>query len=274
MTEAYRAFRTLLLLSRAGGLKSVVVTSAVPGEGKTTTAINLAVTLAQLGKRTILFDADLHKPRVHTVLKISNRKGLVSLLAEGLKLEDVLQPTPVPNLWVVPAGPLTPNPSGLLASDAMAHLLEEVHAAFDYLVFDSPPVQPVADALLLGAATDGVVMAVKGGKTSREVVAKAKLKLQRANVRILGVLINNLRIGGKGLGGYSPYAKYEYGYGYGYGEGREPEKTPSGAFPMVKAPMPAEPKAPPAATAAAATAEPASMPHPRPAPRRAGGKTA
>ena len=143
VTEAYRAFRTLLLLSRAGGLKCVVVTSAIPGEGKTTTALNLAVTLAQLGRRTILFDADLHKPRVHTVLKISNRKGLVSILAEGAKLEEVLQPTPVPNLWVVPAGPLTPNPSGLLASDAMKHLMEEVNAGFDFIVFDSPPVQPV-----------------------------------------------------------------------------------------------------------------------------------
>jgi len=236
VTEAYRAFRTLLLLSRAGGLKSVVVTSAVPGEGKTTTALNLAVTLAQLGKKTILFDADLHKPRVHTVLKISNRKGLVSILAEGAKLEDVLQPTPVPDLWVVPAGPLTPNPSGLLASDAMKHLLAEVLADFDYVVFDSPPVQPVADALLLGASTDGVVLTVKGGKTSREVVAKARTKLQRAHVRILGVLINNLRLGGKLLGGYGQYAKYEYGYGYGYGEDREADK-PSGEFPAVEKPQ-------------------------------------
>lgn len=236
VTEAYRAFRTLLLLSRAGGLKSVVITSAIPGEGKTTTALNLAVTLAQLGKRTILLDGDLHKPRLHAALKISNRRGLVSILAEGAKLEDVLQATPVPNLWVVPAGPITPNPSGLLASDAMEELMREILAAFDYVVFDSPPVQPVADALLLGASTDGVVLTVKGGKTSREVVAKAKLKLQRANVRILGVLINNLKIGGKAFGGYGPYAKYEYGYGYGYGEGREADRPPSGEFPAMTPP--------------------------------------
>lgn len=238
VTEAYRAFRTLLLLSRAGGLKSVVITSAIPGEGKTTTALNLAVTLAQLGKRTILLDGDLHKPRVHSALRISNRRGLVSILAEGAKLEDVLQPTPVPNLWVVPAGPLTPNPSGLLASGAMEELMTELLAAFDYVVFDSPPVQPVADALLLGASTDGVVLTVKGGKTSREVVARAKTKLQRANVRILGVLINNLKVGGKAFGGYGPYAKYEYGYGYGYGygEGREADRPPSGEFPAMTPP--------------------------------------
>ena len=242
VTEAYRAFRTLLLLSRAGGLKCVVVTSAIPGEGKTTTALNLAVTLAQLGKKTILFDADLHKPRVHSVLKISNRKGLVSILAEGAKLEEVLQPTPVPNLWVVPAGPLTPNPSGLLASDAMKHLMEEVNAGFDFIVFDSPPVQPVADALLLGASSDGVVLTVLGGKTSREVVAKARTKLQRAHVRILGVLINNLRVGGP-IGGYGSYAKYEYGYGYGYGADREADKEPSGEFPAIDPPVAAAGKA-------------------------------
>ncbi|MFN7986217.1 MAG: polysaccharide biosynthesis tyrosine autokinase [Thermoanaerobaculia bacterium] len=215
VTEAYRAFRALLLLSRAGGVKSLVVTSAVPGEGKTTTALNLAVTLAQLGRRVILLDADLHKPRIHAILGLSNRKGLVSVLAEGAKLEDVLQTTPVPNLWVVPAGPLTPNPSGLLSSDAMGQLFKELLAAFDYVVFDSPPVLPVADALLLGSITDGVVVTVLGGKTSREVVAKARTKLQRANVKILGVLINNLRVASGSFAGYGSYAKYEYGYGYG-----------------------------------------------------------
>ncbi len=215
ITEAYRAFRALLLLSRAGGVKSLVVTSAVPGEGKSTTALNLAITLAQLGRRVILLDADLHKPRLHTILGISNRKGLVSVLAEGVKLEEILQKTIVPNLFFVPAGPMSPNPSGLLASDAMGSMMAEILATFDYVVFDSPPVQPVADALLLGAVTDGVVLTVLGGKTSREVVAKAKTKLQRANVRILGVLINNLRVGSGSFAGYGGYAKNEYGYGYG-----------------------------------------------------------
>ena len=231
VTEAYRAFRAQLLLSRAGGLKSVVITSAVPGEGKTTTALNLAVTLAQLGRRTILLDADLHKPRLHAALRISNRRGLVSILAEGAALDEVFQETVVPGLVVVPSGPLTPNPSGLLASDAMRDLMTALLARFDYVVFDSPPVQPVADALLLGACSDGVVLAVRGGRTSREVVAKAKLKLTRAHVPILGVLINDLRIGGKVLGGYGAYAKYEYGYGYGYGEGREEEAEPASGAP-------------------------------------------
>ena len=228
VTEAYRAFRALLLLSRAGGVKSVVVTSAVPGEGKSTTALNLAITLAQLGRRVLLVDADLHKPRLHAVLGVSNRKGLVSVLAEGARLEDVLQETVVPNLRFVPAGPLTPNPSGLLASDAMARTMKEILAGFDYVVFDSPPVQPVADALLLGAVTDGVVLTVHGGRTSREVVAKSRTKLQRANVRILGVLINNLRIASGPFAGYGSYAKYEYGYGYGYEAGAADEARRAG----------------------------------------------
>lgn len=263
-TEAYRAFRTLLLLSRAGGLKSVVITSAIPGEGKTTTALNLAVTLAQLGKRAILFDADLHKPRLHAALKISNRRGLVSILAEGAKLEEVMQPTAVPGLWVVPSGPLTPNPSGLLSSDAMAALLEEVTAGFDYVVFDSPPVQPVADALILGAVTDGVVLTIRGGKTSREVVAKARNKLHRANVRILGALINDLKVGRKSLGGYGPYAKYEYGYGYGYGYGTAPGE--GGAAADAAASMPVSVAA---RTAPRPAADPAPGPHASPPSRGA-----
>ncbi|MDL1952055.1 polysaccharide biosynthesis tyrosine autokinase, partial [Acidobacteria bacterium ACD] len=185
VSEAYRAFRTSLLLSRAGGVKSIVVTSCFPGEGKTATASNLAVVLAQLNKKVLLVDGDLHKPRVHEVFKISNKVGLVSILTEGLALQKAIVMSPVPDLWVLPAGPIPPNPSGLLQSKAMEEFLAYVATAYDYVVIDSPPVQAVADALILGNQTDAVVITVHGGKTPREHVARVRDKLRRANVRIL-----------------------------------------------------------------------------------------
>ena len=210
VSEAYRAFRAMLLLSRAEGVRTVLLTSAVPGEGKTTTALNLAVALGQLGKRVLLIDCDLRKPRIHQILKLSNRAGVVTALVQGAALEDIVQGSGVPNLWVVTSGPMTPNPSGLLSSDAMKAFVEAANRMFDYVVIDSPPVQPVADALILAGLTDGVVLAVRGGKTPRELVIQVKRQLTQANVTVLGVLINNLeqRHGRRG-----DQSGYEYGYG-------------------------------------------------------------
>ncbi|MHB0971445.1 MAG: GumC family protein [Thermoanaerobaculia bacterium] len=210
-TEAYRAVRASLLLSRAGGIKSLTVTSSLAGEGKTSTVINLAVVLAQLGKRVLLVDGDLHKPRVHEVFRMSNRTGLVSILAEGVPPSDVIVKTKVNNLFVVPAGPISPNPSGLLSSDAMAKLLDFFGANFDYVLFDSPPVSLVADAQVLGNLTDGVVLCARGGRTPREIVARTRDLLIHSNVRILGVVINRLEEHGGAYG-------YYYGERYGYGE--------------------------------------------------------
>jgi capsular exopolysaccharide synthesis family protein len=220
-TEAYRAVRASLLLSRAGGVKSLTVTSSLPGEGKTSTVINLAVVLAQLGKRVLLVDADLHKPRVHEVFKCSNRTGLVSILAEGVQPTDVIVKTKVANLFVIPSGPASPNPSGLLSSDAMQMLLEFFTTNFDYALFDSPPVSLVADAQVLGNLTDGVVICAQGGKTPREMIARTRDLLVRSNVRILGVLINRLEQHGGAYG-------YYYGERYGYGE-RELRSAAGGA---------------------------------------------
>ena len=210
VTEAYRAFRAALLLSRAGGVKSIVVTSGFPGEGKTTTALNLAVVLAQLGKEVLLIDADLHKARLHEIFKVSNRIGLVSILAQEIDAQAAIHATVVPGLAIITSGPSSPNPSGLLASDTMRKLLKAAEARFDYVIFDSPPVQAVADALILGNMADGVVLCVKGGETPREQVAKARDRLSRANVRILGVLINSLPESATGYSG-----KYYSGGYYG-----------------------------------------------------------
>lgn len=212
IAERYRAFRAALLLSRAGGLKSIVVTSCFPKEGKTSTSVNLAVVLAQLGKRVVLVDADLHRPRLHEVFRVSNRVGLVSILAEGLEPSRAILKTDVPDVFLIPSGPSTPNPSGLLSSDAMSKFLAQAGLNFDYVIVDAPPVAPVADALLIGNQTDGTVICVKGGKTPRDQVARVRDKLLWANVPILGVLISNLPQGSGDE--YEQAYRYDDAYGY------------------------------------------------------------
>ena len=192
VAEAYRAFRAALLLSRAGGVKTISVTSSLPGEGKTSTAANLALVLGQIGKRVLVIDADLHKPRMHQVFGVSNRLGLVSVLAQNLDPLTAIQNTSVPNVWIMTTGPSTPNPSGLLSSQAMIDFLNDAKTNFDYVVVDTPPVGPVADAIVVGHATDGVILTTQAGRTPRELVRRVKDKLQLSGVRVLGILINNL----------------------------------------------------------------------------------
>lgn len=205
VAESYRAFRASLLLSRAGGVKSIVITSSLPSEGKTSSAVNLAIVLGQLQKRVLLIDADLHKPRLHEVLRVSNRIGLVSILAENFEPLEALTKTSLPGVWLLPAGPHSPNPSGLLSSDGMKSFLRFASTQFDYVVIDTPPVSPVADALLLGNQSDGVVLCVQAGRTPRELVARVRDKLLRSNVKILGVILNNLD---DKSGTYSYYQRY------------------------------------------------------------------
>lgn len=207
VAESYRAFRTALLLSRAGGLKSLVVTSTLPGEGKTSTSVNLAVVLAQLGKRVLLLDGDLHKPRLHELFRISNRVGLVSILAEDVDATAAIKPTNVPGLYVVPSGPTSPNPSGLLASTRMESFLESARQSFDYVVIDAPPVAAVADAIILGYLTDGAILTIHAGRTPREQVARSRDRLVRANVRVLGVLLNQVDARAERYSDYGYYSQ-------------------------------------------------------------------
>jgi polysaccharide biosynthesis transport protein len=217
VAEAYRAFRASLLLSRAGGIRTITVTSSFPEEGKTTTAVNLALVLAQLGRRVLLVDADLHKCRVHEVFGISNRTGLVSVLAENLEPSRAIVKTNYPGVFVVPAGPGTPNPSGLLSSDAMRKFLELAATNFDYVIVDTPPVLLVSDTLVFAQQTDGVLLCVHGGVTPRDQVIRARDRILRTGASILGVLINALE---PEPGGY-----YYKPYAYEYGEPRGPESS-------------------------------------------------
>jgi succinoglycan biosynthesis transport protein ExoP len=210
IAEAYRAFRTALLFSRAGGVRTVTITSIVPQEGKSATAVNLAVVLAQLGRRVLLVDADLHRGRLHEVLGLPNKLGLVSILAEGMEPSRVIVKSHVPNVYLVPAGPESPNPSGLLSSDAMRRFLELASSNFDHVVVDTPPVLATSDVLVFGQHTDGVVICVRAGRTPREQVRRVRDKLLRGGVPILGVLLNGLELDSNYYGGYE-YRHLNYG---------------------------------------------------------------
>jgi capsular exopolysaccharide synthesis family protein len=207
VAEAYRAFRTSLLLSRAGGVRSVVITSGFPEEGKTSTAVNLAVVLAQLGRRVLLVDADLHKSRIHDIFQLSNSVGLVSILAENMEPSRAILKTSVPGVYVVPAGPETPNPSALLSSEAMQKFMELASTNFDHVIVDTPPVLLVSDMLVFAQQADGVVLCVRGGVTPREEALLARDRILRAGIPVLGVLINALE---PDSGSYYHSYRYEY----------------------------------------------------------------
>jgi polysaccharide biosynthesis transport protein len=192
-SEAYRSLRTALLLSTARELKVVAVTSAVAGEGKTATATNLAVVLAQLGRPVLIVDCDLRKPRLHQVFQVSNRVGLVHLLTAAAETDSVILPTEVPNLYMVPSGPIPPNPSELLASDRMRDWLGSMRGRFEYVIVDTPPVLAVTDSTIIGAQTDGVVLTLRAGKVTREEARLCRDRLRLADIRVLGAVLNRYR---------------------------------------------------------------------------------
>lgn len=221
VSEAYRAFRTSLLLASASSPKVIVITSSFAREGKTTTSVNLATVLAQMGKPVLLVDADLRRPRLQKVFPGKMNLGLVNYLAANIPFDDVIQPTEVPHLSVVLSGPIPPNPSELLASDRMKHLIEDVRSKYAYVIFDSPPVLAVTDAIVLAASADGVVLTVHGGQTPRELVQRSAEKLRQANIPVLGAILNNLDLHQYGYTYRKSY--YDY-YESNEDENRQPER--------------------------------------------------
>jgi succinoglycan biosynthesis transport protein ExoP len=195
LAESYRSIRTALLLSSADHpVKTIAVTSALPGEGKTVSAANLAITLAQSGKTVVVVDADLRRPRQHRLFKVKNTYGLTTYLTDSVELKKVIKSTDIPNLFLVNSGPIPPNPAELLGSDKMARFIKMMGEECDYLLFDLPPMLEISDALVLGAKVDGVVLVVWGDKTSREALKKVREKLDMLKVRTLGVIINNVTL--------------------------------------------------------------------------------
>jgi tyrosine-protein kinase Etk/Wzc len=207
VSESYRSLRTALLLSTADGLRSVVVTSAVPGEGKTATATNLAVVLAQLGRDVLIVDADLRKPRQHEIFGVSNRVGLVNYLTGQAEAAQVFLRTNLPNLHVAPSGPVPPNPAELLAATRMHEFVTLARQRFDYVVFDTPPALPVTDATILGALVDGVLLCVGAGLVLREDARSCRDHLRLSEVKVLGAALNRYRPGHGRYG--KQYRRYE-----------------------------------------------------------------
>ena len=210
VSEAYRGLRTALLLSSAKELGVVAITSAGSGEGKTATSTNLAVVMAQLGRRVLLIDGDLRKPRLHEVFGLSNRAGLVNILAGGEDPNRVTLPASIANLHIVPSGPIPPNPSELLASDRMRDLLRRARSLFDFVIIDTPPVLAVTDATVIGSQTDGMVLCLRAGKVLREDARTCRDRLLMNEVKILGTVLNRHRdTSGPSRSKYYYYETYE-----------------------------------------------------------------
>ncbi len=206
LAESYRSIRTALLLSSADRpVKSIAVTSALPGEGKTVSAANLAITLAQSGKTVLVVDADLRRPRQHRLFKVKNTFGLTTYLTDSVSIKDVVKSTDIPNLYLINAGPIPPNPAELLGSEKMTRFIKMMTDECDFMLFDLPPMLEISDALVLGAKVDGVVLVVWGDKTSREALKKSREKLDMLKVRTLGVIINNVTLPHHGAYYYKDY---------------------------------------------------------------------
>lgn len=208
-SEAFRVLRTNLQFTAIDKpLKNILITSSVPQEGKSTVISNLAITIAGAGNKTLLVDADLRRPKQQKIFLLENYKGLSNIIAENLPLDNVINKTKIANLDVITSGPLPPNPAEMLGSARMKNFIQEINSMYDIVLFDSPPVNSVADASILSTAVDGVVLVIAANSTEREAVLVAKQQLEKVKARILGVVLNKVE---QKSGGY-------YYYYYYYGE--------------------------------------------------------
>ena len=221
VAEAYRTVRTNLSFSRPDNPpRTILVTSAVPQEGKTTTTANLAITLAQMGGKTLIVDSDLRRPAIRKVFNLESKEGLTDYLIGKGSLDALIRTTDIPNLFILPSGQIPPNPSEVLGSQRMKELVAELSRRFEMVFFDSPPVVAVTDAAVLSRNTDGVVLVVQSGATDREAVVRAKTLLGNVQANLLGLVLNNIRI-------ESTYGSYHYRYYYHYYDSEDGKKRKS-----------------------------------------------
>jgi capsular exopolysaccharide synthesis family protein len=198
LAESYRHLRTSILLSTAGRApKSLLITSSLPGEGKTTTAVNTAISLAQTGASVVIIDADMRRPRLQSIFDLKDRPGLSSILSNNLteaEMFGLLLTDRATGLAVLPSGPIPPNPAELLGSDQMRRLLANLQAQFDHVVVDSPPVSSFTDGVLISTMVDGVLLVVHGGRSSRHIVSRSKQLLSDVGAKVFGVVLNNVNL--------------------------------------------------------------------------------
>lgn len=193
ITEQYRLIRANIQFSSVDKeIKTIVVTSSEPNDGKSTTAANLAIVLAQEEKKVLLVDADLRKPSVHYAFNLSNIHGLTSVLTKKMNLRKTILNSNVSNLDILTSGPIPPNPSELLNSKAIETAIDELKEIYDYIIFDTPPVLVVPDSQIVANKCDGVIMVVASGKTNKQSAVKAKDLLMKANTSLLGVVLNGV----------------------------------------------------------------------------------
>ncbi len=219
VAECCRSIRTnLLFMSPDRPLRRLLVTSSGPQEGKTTTAISLGIAMAQSGNRVLLVDTDMRRPRLHRAFGVSNEVGLSTAVVGEAKLDGCLKATEVPNLSVLPCGPLPPNPAELLHAERFAEIVATLSQRYDRVIFDSPPLGAVADAAVLATQVDGALLVLKAGKTNHEVARRAVAALASVNAPLAGAVLNDLDLESREYGYYYYYDRRGY-----YGEEPKPE---------------------------------------------------
>ncbi|HEX8371061.1 MAG TPA: polysaccharide biosynthesis tyrosine autokinase [Pyrinomonadaceae bacterium] len=220
LAEAYRQLRTSILLSTAGHApKSLLITSSLPSEGKTTTAVNTAISLAQTGASVLIIDSDMRRPRLHSVFNISNSEGLSTILSSEMnekEVLDIVQYEETAKLHLLPSGPVPPNPAELIGSEQMANLLKVMQKRFTHVVVDSPPIASFTDGVLIASMVDGVILVVHSGKSSRQVVRRSKQLLNDIGAKIFGVVLNNVNL--RSQDNYYYYQSYYHRTNYRHDE--------------------------------------------------------
>ncbi|HOJ10983.1 MAG TPA: CpsD/CapB family tyrosine-protein kinase [Clostridiales bacterium] len=212
--EAYKTLRSnIRFCGVVNKIKTITITSCVPGEGKTTTAVNLAMSMAKAGIKTLLVDVDLRRPMAEKLLKVNQDIGMTNYITGENSISEVVHSTGIENFYLIPCGPIPPNPAELLSSEMFSDFtkiikdqyFEIIEGSFDMIIFDTPPLGSVIDAALLAAQTDGTILVIKSKSINCKLAQQVKEQLDKANAYLLGVVLNHVK-----------RKDYQYGYGYGY----------------------------------------------------------
>lgn len=216
VSEAYRTIRTNIQFSQIAGkeLKTILLTSATPNEGKSTTISNLGVVMAQAGNKVLLVDCDFRNPTQHKMFGVAN-KGVTNCISLGGNITDYIIESGIAGLQLLPSGPVAPNPSEILGSQAFIDMLANLKENYDYVLVDTPPIMPVTDACVVASRVDGVILILESGAISPQIAKEATTRLKQAKAHILGAVLNKVDVGA---------GHYGYGYGYYYYYGTDGEK--------------------------------------------------